>query len=200
MALFYLLLLFELPFVEVQEVPVLKDRSLETEAQNEVACRISDKDFRYVQVDQFGKPVDDITKTHEGSHMLHASISSPGYHGLYINGFGYKVKIPKTKISDLEIPEDDRGKGYKTYVINSQQWWDDDVIYFADEALAYLAGAKVRQQLGWDKRAETIAYGKEMTRYFEIALDKITKDEPDYNTIGMRSVLEHLRDSWKEIK
>ena len=57
-------------------IKTTNDRQLEPFTMNMVANRLSDKDWRYVQYDQHGDPVDNIT-THEGTHMLDASLSTP---------------------------------------------------------------------------------------------------------------------------
>ena len=188
------------PVVEVLDVPTIQDRPHRSESYSEVASRISDKDYKYVLVDQHGKPVDEITVAHEGTHMLHASLGKPGWHGFYLgNGFGFRLKIPENaRLSDIRVPEHLRTSRYRLYVLDAQRWWDKDVTYLADEALAYLAGAKVRRDLGWEKRSETVRNGRELTEFFRIAIEKVREKDPDYDTGGLEAVLSYLDNSWEE--
>lgn len=187
---------------EIVSVPIIADRTGEADTLREVTSRISDKDFRYVQYDQHGKPVDTITVTHEGLHMLNASLGKPGHHGLYLaGGLGVRIRKPKRfRLSRLIVPKRLRTSRYRLYVVEASSGWQDDPVYLADEALAYLAGAKTRRQLGWAKRSETIRNGRELTELYRIAVETVEKTEPEYDAAGMRSVLIYLDDSWKEFE
>ena len=188
--------------VEVLEVPVVASRPHRSEMYTQVCSRISTKDYRYVLVDQFGKGVDEITTAHEGLHMLNASLGKPGWHGFYLgSGMGFRLKIPpNTRLSHIKVPSHLKTSRYRLYVLNAQKWWDRDITYLADEALAYLAGAKVRRDLGWDKRSETIRNGKELTEFFRIAIEQTRQRDPDYDTEGLEIVLRYLDSSWEELQ
>lgn len=186
--------------MEVVNVPIISDRPHRSKTYADVASRLSEKDYKYVQYDQNRRSVDEITVIHEGMHMLHASLSKAGWHGFYLgDGYGIRVKIPsKARISQIKVPADKQTSRYRLYLVNSRKWWDKDISYLADEALAYLAGSKVRHDLGWEKRSETIRNGKELTEFFRLGVELVEKVDPEYDTIGLRSLLEHLDNEWKK--
>ena len=72
-------------------------RDLETRTLSEVCSLITDKDYKYCLVDQFKKPVDVITVCHESTHMLDASLSVPGYQGIYL-GSGHGISKKKKSL------------------------------------------------------------------------------------------------------
>lgn len=176
-------------------------RDLEARTLSEVCSLITDKDYTYCLVDQFKVPVDVITVCHESTHMLDASLSKPGWQGIYLgSGHAIRLKIPsKTKLSDIDIPLIERGKVFKTYMVTSQQWWNSNVLYTLVESNGYLQGAKVRREMGWTNRSETVKYGIELTSYFAKAIDTIEEVEPDYDTTALVEVLNLMTAQWRII-
>ncbi len=183
-------------------VPAIADRNIESPTLREIANRVSDKDYSYCQYDQNRRPVDAITVAHECLHMLNARLSSPGYHALYIDsGYALKVKIPKNfRMAYVRVPESEQTSRYKLYLVDSRRWWDDDPLYLADECLAYLAGARVKQEIAWSKRPETIRNGLELLEFYRKALDVVKRCDPGYDISAMETVLLYLDDSWKEFR
>lgn len=189
------------PNYQMITVEPKRDRQLETGTMTEIASLLNDKDWAYVQYDQFKKPVDNITKIHEGTHMLDASLSKPGWQGIYLgSGHAIRLKIPATtKLSDVDIPLIERGKVFKTYMVTSRQWWERNVLYTLVEANGYLQGAKVRREMGWTNRSETVKYGIELTSYFAKAIDTIEDIEPGYDTTALVEVLNLMTAQWRII-
>ena len=182
--------------VQVVDVPEVSVRRLGSECLDQVASRLSASDYRYVQVDQFGKSVDLITVAHEGLHMLDARISRPGWRGFYLgNGVGFRLRIPPARISRVRFPE--RGRVYRTYVVEAQRWHDKDIGYLGEEALAYLVGAKTRRDLGWEKRGETVTFGRELTGYYRCAVESLREQAPDFDRRGHEGLVEYLERSWR---
>lgn len=174
------------------------DRKLEPFTMNEVASHITDKDWRYVQYDQHGHDVDKITKTHEGTHMLDASLSTPGWQGIFIgNDHGIRLKIPDVRLDQVDIPMLERGAVYNTYMVRSREWWNDNVLYTLLEANGYLHGAKARAEMGWTNRSETIKYGIELTSYYARAIEAVEKHDPDYDTTTLMGMLDLLTAQWR---
>jgi hypothetical protein len=189
------------PNYQMLTVKPKAERSLQTDTMSEVASLLSSKDWAYVQYDQNKMPVDDITKIHEGTHMLDASLSQPGWQGIYLgSGHAIRLKIPeKTQLSDIKIPLIERGKVYETYMVTSKKWWNANVLYTLVEANGYLQGAKVRRELGWTNRSETVRYGIELTSYFAKAIDTIEEIEPGYDTTALVEVLNLMTAQWRVI-
>lgn len=190
------------PVSEVVTAPILASRPHRSLTYSEVASRITDRDYRYVLADQHGKPVDEITATHEGLHMLNASLSKPGWHGFYLGGgAAIRIRIPKNaRLSQLRVPKDLHTSRHKIYVVEARQHWDDDILILADEALAYLAGAKTRRDLGWSQRSETIRNGLELTEFFRLAVDLTERTDPDYDITAMKKLLAYLDASWESLE
>ena len=173
-------------------------RQLEPFTMNEVANLLSDKDWKYVQYDQHGHPVDKITKTHEGTHMLDASLSTPGWQGIFIgDNHGIRLKIPDVRLDQVDIPLMERGAVYSTYMVRSREWWNDNVLYTLLEANGYLHGAKSRAEMGWTSRSETIKYGIELTSYYARAIEAVEKYDPDYDTSTLMGMLDLITAQWR---
>ena len=187
------------PNYTILSVKPKTQRDQPTETMVEISSLLSDKDWAYVQYDQFKKPVDNITKIHEGVHMLDASLSQPGYQGIYLgNGHGLRLKIPEhVKLSDVGIPISERGTVFKTYMVTSREWWDRNCLYTMVEANGYLWGAKTRHELGWTNRSETVKYGIELCSYFAAAIDTIERLEPEYDTTALVEVLDLMTAQWR---
>lgn len=183
-------------------VPAIADRDVETPTLREIVNRVSDKDYKYCQYDQNRRPVDAITVAHESLHMLNGSLGSPGYHGLYLGaGYGLRVKIPENfRMFMVRVPKEEQTSRYTLYLVDSRKWWDDDPVYLADESLAYLAGARVRRELGWEKRGETIRNGLELLEFYRRAVAVVKRCDPDYDISSMEAVLLYLDESWEEFK
>lgn len=183
-------------------VPAVADRKVEPHTLREIANRVSDKDYKYCQYDQNRRPVDAVTVAHESLHMLNGSLGSPGYHGLYLGaGYGVRVKIPENfRMFMVRVPKEEQTSRYTLYLVDSRKWWDDDPIYLADEALAYLAGARTRRDLGWEKRGETIRNGLELLEFYRKAVEVVRRCDPDYDISGMEAVLLYLDESYEEFR
>lgn len=187
------------PNYTILDVKPKKQREQPTETMVEISSLLTDKDWAYVQVDQNKIPVDNITKIHEGVHMLDASLSKPGYQGIYLgNGYGLRLKIPQhVKLSDVAIPISERGIVYSTYMTRSREWWEDNCLYTLVEANGYLWGAKTRRELGWTNRSETVKYGIELCSYFAATIDTIERLEPEYDTTALVEVLDLMTAQWR---
>lgn len=183
-------------------VPAVADRKVEPHTLREIVNRVSDKDYKYCQYDQNRRPVDAVTVAHESLHMLNGSLGSPGYHGLYLGaGYGVRVKIPENfRMFMVRVPKEEQTSRYTLYLVDSRKWWDDDPIYLADEALAYLAGARTRRDLGWEKRGETIRNGLELLEFYRKAVEVVRRCDPDYDISGMEAVLLYLDESYEEFR
>ena len=186
----------------ILDVPAVTVRPHKAAALEEVGSRLSPADYREVQIDQFGKKVDEITVTHEGLHFLNARISRPGYHGLYLGG-GKAVLVKKPRnfrLRRLFVPRSKRTGRYETYIVKASQWWGSDPIYLANECSAYYFGAKTRRDLGWSKRSETIRFGLELLEFYRLAVAETERTDPDYDITGMKEVLAFLDTAWGEFR
>lgn len=186
--------------IEVVDVSHNWKRSTPSETCSDVMSCLSERDYRDCKVDQHRKSVDIITQCHEGTHFLNASIGKPGWHGFYIGGGrAIRIKIPNCRISHIDIPEDLKDTStYRIYIKESRKWWDRDPLYIFDECLAYLNGAKVRKEMGWDTRKETITYGKRLLRFSQCAFDAIKMQDLDYDSEGLEAFLKYLESEWEQ--
>lgn len=143
----------------------------------DILRRLPEAEARSARFDE-----DMITWGHEGHHFLHSRLSGPGFRAFYVlDGYAWKFPIPKnTRLTHVmaAVPESRRGRVYKTYLVDSRQWWDDCSLYPFDEALAYWSGAMIRQEIGQRQRQETERYAVELTVYSLYALQEIVKREP----------------------
>ena len=176
------------------------ERELETRTLSEVCSLITDKDYQYCLVDQYRRPVDVITVCHESTHMLDASLSKPGYQGIYLgSGHGIRLKIPNVRLDQIDVPPHERGRVWDTYMIESRQWWSENVLYTLLEANGYLNGSKVRAEKGWTNRSETIRYGIELTSYYARAIEAVEKYDETYDTAALNEILHLLVAQWEVI-
>ena len=193
-----LLLLPSVCMADDWELPVVhptKERQTQSETLTDIVSHLSDADYKNVQFDQHGHRVDLITVGHEGLHFLNAAIREKGCHAIYLtNDYAVQIPIPKCTIADVveNVPAIEQGKVFELYLINSQEWWNDDVIYLFDEAAAYVVGSRIREELGWTNRTETIRYAVELCNYCRIAVETIKKKDPEFDAKQLDEVLELL--------
>ena len=174
------------------------ERELETRTLSEVCSLITDKDYTYCLVDQYRRPVDVITTGHESQHMLDASLSKAGWQGMYMgSGHGIRLKIPNVRLDQIDVPINERGKVWNTYMIESRKYWNDNVLYTLVESAGYLTGAKIRAEKGWTNRSETIRYGIELTSYYARAIEAVEKYDETYDTAALNEILHLLVAQWE---
>lgn len=88
--------------------------------------------------------------------------------GFYIGGDQAVIlEEPKGTISAVAdaVPAALRGDIFKLYMVDQQQYWNDQPLYMIDEAMCYLNGSFVRDDLRITERSETITYALEMCTY-----------------------------------
>ena len=138
-----------------------------------------------------------ITHCHEATHFCNSRSSNGKTRGYYLlDGVSWTVPIPPTtKLAHVAeaIPAKHRGKTYKTYLLDSQQWWQDCAIYPLDEAVAYTHGCLTRKELGWTQRQETERFCVELLVYSRYAVDEVCRRETDeYPKQELRDLLDLL--------
>jgi hypothetical protein len=115
-----------------------------------------------------------ITYAHEGQHFL--CKGRQGHHGIYIGG-GKRWEVPTPPLTTEEvfaaIPGDMRGTTlYRTYLSQGRsEYWARQPLMLLDEWRAYTVGSHVRQELGWDKREETVRHMETFTIYVKVLYD-----------------------------
>lgn len=116
---------------------------------------------------QWTKYEDQMTEAHENSHQIHSEIRNrlgDGRNAFYVlENRVVVLSEPPIKLSEVAercIP----GKVYKLYLLDSQQWWNDQPLYLLDEMVAYTNGAIVGKAYkvdGWEferDRAKELSY------------------------------------------
>jgi len=115
-----------------------------------------------------------ITYAHEGQHFL--CKGRKGYHGIYIGG-GKRWEVPTPPLTTEEvfaaIPGEMRGASlYRTYLSQGRsEYWARQPLMLLDEWRAYTVGSHVRQELGWEKREETVRHMETFTVYVKVLYD-----------------------------
>jgi hypothetical protein len=74
---------------------------------------------------------------------------------------------PNTTLSEIakSIPTELRGRGYQTYLIDQQRWWQNEPLYIMEEMICYKHGSMVRSEMGITSRGETVEYMLETMVY-----------------------------------
>lgn len=123
-----------------------------------------------------------ITSSHEQSHFLNSTIRnkySPlnGYY-LLDNRAALLNPIPNLTLRDIQkaVPADLHGMSFSLYLIQAQRDWGNNVLYLADEAIAYLNGAKCADELKLDNNSE-LGQAIEFALYLAIIADLSKSDE-----------------------
>lgn len=89
-----------------------------------------------------------VTDVHENTHQLHSELRNKygnKYNAMYKgNGQAFILLEPKTTLSAIAaiIPKPLQGMSYRLYLIQQQQWWNNQPLYLGDELCAYLAGSR----------------------------------------------------------
>ena len=114
-----------------------------------------------------------------------------------------KNKKYKTIEEYLEKYDKEKDRSQKKIILNKANKYLNKLLaepdYEEDGYLAYLAGSKVRRDLGWKKRSETIRNGKELTEFFRLGVELVEKVEPEYDSAGLRYLLEYLDSEWNKL-
>ena len=89
---------------------------------------------------------DKVTWAHETTHGLNSRLRqsySSGHNVFYVlSNNGIKLREPPIKLSELarSVPTQYRGSIYTLYLVQAQQWWNDQPLYIVDEWVAYTNG------------------------------------------------------------
>ena len=102
-----------------------------------------------------------VTTAHELTHMINSRIRNSfkgKYNGYYVlKNVGYIVKEPKSfKLKDLAaaIKQEHRGQIYQLYLIQQQQYFQDEPAYIMDEWTAYTNGTMCGIEIKDDFRTQ----------------------------------------------
>jgi hypothetical protein len=111
------------------------------------------------------RDADRITWVHEGSHgvssLLRNKWGCPAFYVL--QNRAVLMPEPRTTLSAVagRVPQSLRGEVYNLYLIQMQQWWNNQPSFVFDEWVAYTNGAEARRRLGIPDREETLRYASE---------------------------------------
>lgn len=107
---------------------------------------------------------DIVTWAHETTHGLNSNIRNK--HGgtgrvnaFYIlNNKAVVMQEPNYTLRQLAsaVPSNLRGMSYRLYLVQQQQYWNNEPLYVFDEATAYLNGAKVGFEVGHKVESELL--------------------------------------------
>lgn len=179
---------------QAQEVvPPMRTVSVQPETLADILSRLPAADAEAAKVADGCR----ITHAHEAVHFLNSRLSTARARAFYLQDGDY-LMLPIPKRAKLlhaaeAVPEKYRGKTYKTYLVDAQEWWQDIPLYPADEAVAYWAGAMVRRELGQANRQETERFGVELLVYTMYSFKEIERREPDsYPKFALRDLLDLL--------
>jgi hypothetical protein len=141
-------------------------------------------------------PEDFVTWCHEGTHFVNSRLSTPKTRGFYtLYGEGWSLPMTnRTTLADVAqaIPEELRGRTFKTYLVDSRGDWNAYPLYLMDEWIAYQHGSMVRQELGWAKRKETEDFMAELAIYSSYMVEVVARREPEYPVDELREFREFM--------
>ncbi len=140
---------------------------------------------------------DVVTRVHESIHQINSELRNkhdcPAFY--ILQNKALLVDEPACKLSDVakEIPQNQRGPNYQLYLVQAQQYWQNQPTYVLDEWSAYRAGAICAKETGvrvedaqnhkneFDKYAEALV---RLAPELKVFLDyfKPNQDLPDYGT------------------
>ncbi len=120
------------------------------------------------------KERDRVSWAHETTHGINARICDEfgvanGYYLLDNRGFVLaKSGVTLRRLANA-IPQSMRGFVYRTYLVEAQQWSNEDALFVVNELIAYTNGAIVGKQLGMTERyKESRRKGRILLEYVEI--------------------------------
>lgn len=117
-----------------------------------------------IDIEQHAKSTDKLSNDmltigHETLHEAHSNMRNhyrvgAAFYGK--NNKGVILRYPKVTLRDISrtIPSEYRDGLYSLYLVQSQQWWNNEPFYILDEFSAYIAGAQVAIEFA-DKQVKT---------------------------------------------
>jgi len=115
------------------------------------------------------RDADRITWVHEGTHgiagQLRNKYQQPGFY--LLENRAILMREPATTLAAVAatVPLSLRGEVYNLYLIQAQQWWQNEPTYVFDEWVAYANGSDARAQLKITSRGEAVQYAVEFIPY-----------------------------------
>lgn len=111
---------------------------------------------------------DRMTEAHENTHQINSEMRGrlgDGRNAFYcLNDKCIVFREPPVRLSDVAKAVRVRGKVYDLYLVQAQQWWENEPLYLLDEMVAYTNGAIVGKKYGvngWEyerDRAQELTY------------------------------------------
>jgi len=129
------------------------------------------------------READLIGWVHEGTHGINADLRSkfrcPCFYVLNnrVVRIQHEPATTITRVSRL-VPISLRGAVYKSYLIDSRQYWEHQPSYLWDEWVAYTNGAEARRQLAIHERGETVEHMMEFCVYSACVAWSAKSDDP----------------------
>jgi hypothetical protein len=137
---------------------------------------------------------DDSTSGHEVTHYINSVLRQRylGWSCYYIEDdtFGGLPNIKGLTLSTIaqQTPLSIRGSIYKLYLLDAQQWWNNEPEYVLDELSAYIYGSIVAWENGYkDRFAESFDHALETMGYSLVLVQNLPQD---YNSQNFRAILE----------
>lgn len=125
-----------------------------------------------------------VTWAHEATHAMTSQVRGRNGFTLYVlDGRALAfASHPSMTLGQVaaDIPPAERGQLFKHYLVEQRRDWDAEPLYILDEWNSYIHGSICRRQAGWEKRAETEKFAREMERYSRQVLASARKRDPHY--------------------
>lgn len=132
---------------------------------------------------------DASTHTHEAVHGINSRLRAkhPGSGCFYtLNGNYMRLREPNVTLRMVANEVQHRGPVFDLYLLNAQQWWNDQPSYILDELSAYIAGTIAAIQ--YKQPQHEIDYSKarafEMLGYARVLVEVVKQRDPNYRELN----------------
>jgi hypothetical protein len=119
---------------------------------------------------------------HELCHWVNSLLRVDGYNSFYVLGGRY-LTLPEPKVTIEQVadnvPADQRGKGYKLYLVTMRRYWNNQPLYILDEATAYTTGLAHHVELGQKDNSRMMS-ANEFVVYSRVLLETVKRLVPSY--------------------
>lgn len=126
---------------------------------------------------------------HELTHQVNSDIrnkTSAHDNAFYVFADRYiLLREPKVTMRQVAamVPEKSRGRGYKTYLIDSQRWWNYAPLNVLDEATAFVNSLEYHA-VTQTKDATRVEHAGEFLNYIDSLVRAIEKYDPHYTDMA----------------
>lgn len=132
------------------------------------------------------KNSDLVTYAHETCHGIHSNIRQK-YGGkvnatYVVDNWASVLQEANTTLANIASLTRYKGNVYNLYLIQQQQYWNNEPLYVLDEWICYTNGAMVGLELNLN-RSESLTYAVEFCFYVEALLKSVKNTDLSYSQL-----------------